>query len=116
MTKTTVMLVTRDGLGQVAAEDRAFGRLMFDNLIHTLETAEEKPAALCFYTEGVRLLCDGSPALLGLQLLQGLGVRLVACQSCLEQYGLRDAVRAGEVLGMSDIVSILMSADTVITV
>jgi hypothetical protein len=71
---------------------------------------------MCFYTRGVHLVCEASPALLGLQLLQGLGVRLVSCQTCLEHYGLTDKLRAGEAGGMSAIVSILMAADTVITV
>jgi hypothetical protein len=116
MPSNTVVLVTRDGLGQVEPPDRYFGLAMFDRFIHTLEATADKPSAMCFYTTGVRLLCEGSPALLGLQLLAGLGVRLVACQSCLEHYGIKEKMRAGEVRGMDEIVAILFAADKVITV
>jgi peroxiredoxin family protein len=64
----------------------------------------------------VHLVCEGSPALLGLQLLQGLGIRLVVCQTCLEHYGLKEKLRAGEVGGMTEIVGILAAADKVIAV
>jgi hypothetical protein len=116
MATNTVVLVTRDGLGSVALGDEAFGLTMFDKFIHTLESSPEKPRTMCFYTLGVRLLCEGSPALLGLQLLQKLGVRMVACQTCLEHYGLRGQQRVGEVGGMSEILAILAAADKVITV
>jgi hypothetical protein len=112
----TVVLMTRNGLGCVDASDQAFGLDMFDKLIHTLEAAPEKPRALCFYTLGVHLVCEGSPALLGLQLLHGLGVRLVVCRTCLEHYGLERKVRVGEIGGMSEILALLTAADKVITV
>ena len=116
MVTNSVVLVTRDGLGSVAPGDEAFGLTMFDKFIHTLESSPEKPRTMCFYTLGVRLLCEGSPALLGLQLLQGLGVRIVACQTCLDHYGLREQLRVGETGGMNEIVAILTAADTVITI
>jgi hypothetical protein len=116
MTKNTVVLVTSNGLGNVDAGDQAFGVAMFDKFIHTLESSPAKPQAMCFYTLGVHLVCEGSPALLGLQLLQGLGVRLVVCQTCLEHYGLKEKLRVGEVGGMSEIVAIMAAADKVLSV
>ncbi|MCU0254588.1 MAG: DsrE family protein [Acidobacteria bacterium] len=110
-----VLLVTREGLGQVQPQDREFGLAMFEKFLHTLESQPEKPAAICFYTEGVRLVCAGSPVVPALQLLAGMGVRLIACESCLVQYGLRDAVRVGTVGGMKEIVAELLSADRVVT-
>jgi len=110
-----VLLATREGLGQVKPEDRDFGLAMFEKLLHTLESQPRKPAAICFYTEGVRLVCAGSPLVPALQLIAGMGVKLVACESCLVQYGLRDAVRVGTVGGMKEIVAELLSADSVVT-
>jgi hypothetical protein len=112
----TVILVTRNGLGSVGEADRDFAAAMFDRFIHSLEAHAERPDVLCFYTEGVRLVCEGSKALLGLQLLAGLGVRLVVCQSCLEHYGLREKVAVGEVGSMKEIVDLLLSAAKVVTV
>jgi sulfur relay (sulfurtransferase) complex TusBCD TusD component (DsrE family) len=111
-----VLLVTREGLGQVDPTDRPFGLEMFDRFLHALESQPVKPHAICFYTDGVKLVCEGSPALLGLRILQGQGVRLVACRTCLEHFGLTGKVAVGEVGGMNDIAGLLTEADSVVTV
>ena len=111
-----VILVTKMHLGHVQDGDMDFGIEMLDKFFHALESPEGRPAAICFYTEGARAVCEGSPYLLGLQLLEGLGVRLLICQSCLERYGLRDSVAVGEVGGMNDIVALLARADSVVTI
>jgi intracellular sulfur oxidation DsrE/DsrF family protein len=111
-----VLLVTREGLGHVGATDKQFGSEMFDRFLHALESQPVKPHAICFYTDGVKLVCDGSPALLGLKILQGQGVRLIACRTCLEHFGLSAKVAAGEVGGMNEIVALLTEADSVVTV
>ena len=111
-----VLLVTREGLGHVDAADRQFGLEMFDRFLHALESQPIKPHAICLYTDGVKLVCEGSPALLGLRILQGKGVRLIACRTCLEHFGLTEKVAVGEVGGMNDIVGLLTQADSVVTV
>jgi intracellular sulfur oxidation DsrE/DsrF family protein len=112
----TVILVTREGLGQVQAADHEFGVEMFDRFVHALEGEERRPEALCFYTDGVKLLVEGSRALPGLRLLAGLGVRLVACRSCLEKFGLLDRLGVGEVGTMKDVVRLIQDADKVVTI
>ena len=111
-----VLLVTREGLGHVDRTDRPFGLEMFDRLLHAWESQPVKPHAICFYTDGVKLICDGSPALLGLKILESQGVRLVSCRTCLEHFGLTSQVAVGEVRGMNDIVGLLVEADRVVTV
>ena len=44
-----------------------------------------------------------------------MGVRRVACKSCLDQFGLTEQVATGEVVGMDTIVSLLMQTESVIT-
>ncbi len=114
--KDTVILVTRNGLGSTRPADEDFGLLMLEKLFHTLEKEPEKPRAICFYTEGVRAVCQGSPHVLGLQLLQGMGVRILSCQTCLMRYGLMDQVAVGEIGGLTDVVRALDAAQKVITV
>jgi intracellular sulfur oxidation DsrE/DsrF family protein len=111
-----VLLVTREGLGQVGPADRQFGLEMLDRFLHALEGQPIRPHSICFYTEGVKLVCDASPALLGLRMLQGQGVRLLACRTCLEHFRLADKVAVGEVGGMNDIVELMTGADSVVTV
>jgi hypothetical protein len=112
----TVILVTRPGLGSTAPADAEFGREMLDKFFHTLERQPNKPKAICFYTEGVKAVVRGSPFEVGLKLLQGLGVRMIVCGSCVKQYGLEEKLAVGEVGGMPDIVKLMCEAHKVITV
>jgi len=116
MAHGTVVLVTRYGLGSTKPDDEAFGIEMFDTFLHTLESRDTKPAAICFYTEGVRLVAEGSPMVPSLRLLEGLGVRLVSCKTCLNHYGLADRVAVGGQEGMREIVALMEAADKVVTV
>jgi len=111
-----VLLVTREGLGHVDAADKLFGLEMFDRFLHAFESQPLKPLSICFYTDGVKLLCQGSPALLGLKILESQGVRLVACRTCLEHFALTEKLAVGEIGGMNDIVRLLAEADSVVTV
>jgi len=116
MSKKIVVIVRQDGLGGVAPQDTPFGRKMFDNLLHSMEGQALKPHAICFYTEGVRLTCEGSPVLFSLRLLAKMEVRIVTCTSCLEYYGLESKVAVGEKGTMRDIIQLALEADSVITV
>ena len=111
-----ILLVTREGLGHVDLSDKQFGLEMFDRLLHAWESQPVKPHAICFYTDGVKLVCKGSPALLGLKILHSQGVRLISCRTCLEPFQLTEKVAVGEVGGMNDIVGLLVEADSVVTV
>lgn len=114
--KKLVILVTQEGLGRVNPPDRQFSMEVFDRFLHAWENQAARPAAICFYTDGVKLVCEGSPALLGLKLLQGMGVHLLVCRTCLEHFQMADKVKVGEIRGMNDIVALLADADSVITV
>jgi sulfur relay (sulfurtransferase) complex TusBCD TusD component (DsrE family) len=116
VSQTTVMLVRQEGLGQAGPQDREFSVDMFDRLLHAMESQPDKPQAICFYTDGVKLVCQGSRAVPGLQLIEGMGVRLLICKTCLDYFNLTDKVAAGQISTMSEIVKTLMSADKVITV
>ena len=81
-----------------------------------MEGAPEKPAAICFATEGVKALVKGSPIELGLKILAEAGVRVVACGTCVEKYGVGDRLALGEIAGMQEIVRLMGEADKVISV
>jgi len=74
------------------------------------------PAAICFYTDGVRLACEDSPVLDELKTLEAKGVSLILCQTCLNAFELVDKVKVGVVGGMGDIITAMWQADSVITV
>jgi hypothetical protein len=110
---STVILVTREGLGsgepelQLALTGKYLGLLLAGDLT---------PRALCFYTEGVHLVCEGSPVLEALRSLEQRGCRLLVCTTCLDFYGIRDRLSVGTACAMPDILAAQLEAGKVITV
>ena len=82
------------------------------NLLHE---SDYLPSVIAFYTDGVKLLVAGSPALEALKALEAKGIRLVACGTCLNHYGLEDKLEVGIPGGMTDIIEAQWRADKVIT-
>lgn len=113
MSRTTAFLFPHYGLGDAPGELQT---KLAGVMLTLLNQSDELPARLLFYTEGVRLVCEGSPVLEQLKALQAKGVELIICQTCLNYLGLADQVRVGVVGGMPDILQTLLQADKVVTV
>jgi intracellular sulfur oxidation DsrE/DsrF family protein len=108
----TVILITRDGMG--SADVQLQHKLLITYLSLLLDN-ESLPDAICFYTDGVKLVVEGSPLLERLAQMEEKGVRLVICSTCLNYFGLTDKVRVGIVGGMPDIIEAQTRAGKVIT-
>jgi len=111
--RATIFIFSSDGMGRT--QDQELRELLTGKFLQILAEAEPLPKAICFYTDGVRLACEGSPILGELEKLEAQGVRLVLCNTCLNRLGLHDAVRVGIVGGMTDIITAMTTADRVIT-
>ena len=109
---STILQFARNGLG---CGDPGLQLKLAGTYLRLLLEAETLPSAICFYTEGVKLVVDGSPVLEPLSALEALGVRLVVCSTCLGFYRLTDAVRVGIVGGMPDNIEAQRRAEKVIT-
>jgi sulfur relay (sulfurtransferase) complex TusBCD TusD component (DsrE family) len=111
--RATVFIFNNDGMGRT--QDQGLRELLASKFLQILAEAEALPKAICFYKDGVRLACEGSPILGELEKLEAQGVHLVLCSTCLSRMGLNDAVRVGIVGGMPDIITAMTTADRVIT-
>ena len=60
---------------------------LFDTYLNLLLENGSLPAAMCFYTEGVRVVAEGSPLLARLSEIEKKGVRLIICSTCLTTLG-----------------------------
>ncbi len=109
---STVILIRSDGMGQA---DPGLKHRLAKTYFALLGEHDLLPAAICFYTDGVRLACEGSPVLEELRTLEDKGVRLVLCSTCLSYFELTEQVRVGVVGGMADIIDAQWRADKVIT-
>ncbi len=112
--KDTVILVTHEGMGY-SKDLYQLPLTLLGKYLDLLLAGDSLPNAICFYTDGVKLVIDSSPVLEQLKSLETKGVRLIACSTCLESYGLTKRVKVGIVGGMPDIIEAQMKADKVIT-
>ena len=110
--KSVIVVFKSDGMGTTAAQP--LRETLARKFLSLIVDADPLPGAICFYTDGVQLVCEGSPILAELLALEARGVHLVICQTCLDTFGLADQVRCGIVGGMTDIVTAMWAADTVI--
>ena len=113
MEKGTVILFTRNGLGDAPGE---LQRVLAANFLGMLAQGNDPPAKLLFYGEGVKLACTDSPVLEPLRRMSTLGTELILCRTCLDYFGLADKVAAGTVKGMPDILAALREAAKVVSV
>ena len=111
--KDTIILVTNDGVGKA---DIALQHKLAAKYFELLLQNTDLTAAICFYTEGVKLTVTGSPVLEQLKALETIGVHLIICSTCLDYYNLSDQIQVGIIGGMSDIIEAQTKASKVITI
>lgn len=108
----TVLLITRYGMGDA---EPALQQKLIGTYFKLLADENISPAAICFYTDGVRLCVEDSPVLEQLKTLENRGVRLILCSTCLSYFNLTNQVKVGIVGGMTDILEAQRRAEKVIS-
>ena len=107
-----VLMVMREGMGTA---DPELQKKLIKTYFALLNEHDVLPSAICFYTEGVKLVVEGSAVLPELSALEEKGVRLILCSTCLDYFGLKEKVKVGIVGGMTDIIEAQWRAEKVIT-
>jgi intracellular sulfur oxidation DsrE/DsrF family protein len=74
----------------------------------------EAPQKLLFYNRGVFLTLDDSQVLTELKGLEGMGVELLVCGTCLDFYKVRERRAVGKVSNMFTILETQMQAGLII--
>lgn len=110
--QNTVIQITNNGMGK---SDQALQHKLVVKYLELIQMNDKLPNAITFYTDGVKLVVEGSPVLEQLRALEGKGVRLIVCSTCLDHYGLSEKVRVGIVGGMTDIIEAQVKAEKVIS-
>ena len=97
----TVILITRYGMGEAPPELQI---KLLNTYLTLLDQNNILPGVICFYTNGVKAVVEGSPFLDILSLIESKGTRLILCKTCLDYFGLTEKVKVGIVGGMTDII------------
>lgn len=111
--KDSIVLVSNNGMGTA---DETLQLTLIGKYFELLIQNGNLPSAICFYTEGVKLVCDGSPVIEQLRELESKQVRLVICSTCLNYFELNEKVQVGIVGGMGDIIEFQSKAEKVISI
>lgn len=107
------LLITRDGMGHA---EPALAHKLAGTYFDLLDLEDRLPGRVCFYAEGVKLACEGSPVLEALAALEERGVELLVCTTCLEFYGLMPELRVGLAGNMKQIQAAQWEAARVLTI
>ena len=86
------------------------GGILMRAFLHTLGEADVKPEKIILVNSGVKLACEGSPALEDLQTVASQGVEILACGTCLNYFEVKEDLRAGRISNMYEILMTLSQA------
>jgi intracellular sulfur oxidation DsrE/DsrF family protein len=103
-----VLLLGAEGMGR---GDEQLGGTILANFLKTLLANPLRPEKIVCWNAGVKLLTAQSPVVATLQDLEGVGVEILACKTCVERLGIQEALRAGEISTMPAITDLLLRSD-----
>ena len=105
-------LISSDTIGH---QDLELGKRLMHSFFLKLSEATEKPSHILFLEKGVQLLLPEFTAVEALKILvEESGVTLLACETCLDYYGIKDKIEVGEVSTMPKIIAVMHESDKVI--
>lgn len=111
MNTNFVYFITSDKIG---SQDQELGGRLMNTFFLKLIQAGRLPTHILLMERGVQLLKPDSSCLDPMKVLEERGVEILACQTCLEYYGLKDKIGAGKVSNMPDIIEVMQEAGKVI--
>ena len=107
-----VIVVNEDKMGRGNDE---LGTVLIKSFCHTIAEQAQKPDIIIFYNTGVKLTIQGSDVLDDLKQLEGEGVQILVCGTCLNFFEIKDKLAVGVVSNMYDIVEAMSSAGRLFT-
>jgi len=107
-----VVVLPADEMGR---GDSRLGQVLIRSFLHTLGEVQPRPATIICFNGGVRLAVEGSQVLEDLRMLEAQGVQILVCGTCLDYFGLKARIRAGQISNMYTIAETLLAAGRVVS-
>jgi selenium metabolism protein YedF len=98
----------------MGAGDPKLGTSLMKAFVFALTKQDQLPDTILCYNTGAYLTCEGADTLEDLKLLEGEGVTILTCGTCLDFYGLKEKLAVGGVTNMYDIVERMENAAQII--
>ncbi len=80
--------------------DDDLGKLLMKGYINTIDQLETLPQEIVCYNSGVILATKGSDSGKSLKRIEGLGVKISVCGTCVDFFGLKDNLEVGTITNM----------------
>ena len=106
-----VVAISSNKMGEGDAE---LGTILMKGFFAALSDSEPFPSEVIFYNSGVLLLLNDSGIMSSLEKLKLIGVKITACGTCTDFYGIKDRLTIGTISNMFSILTSLNSASKVI--
>lgn len=90
------------------------GAILMRSFLHTLKELSPLPWKLVFLNAGVKLTTEGSEYLSVLKEIEGLGVEIISCGTCLDFFQVKDKLVVGRTTNMYEIASSLAEASQIL--
>ena len=95
--------------------DDELGRVLMSAFLNTLKGLGTIPWRIVLINGGVKLAAQGSDFVGSLKALEGLGVEILACGTCVDFYHLKEQLAVGRISNMHEIASSFLDATNVIS-
>ena len=99
---------------KIGSQDPGLGARLMNTFFLKLIQANDLPSHILLMERGVQLLLPESPCLDAIKALEGRGVEVLACKTCLDYYDIKEKMGAGKVSNMPDIIEVMQGAGKVI--
>ncbi|MEN6616105.1 MAG: sulfurtransferase-like selenium metabolism protein YedF [Syntrophorhabdus sp.] len=100
--KRPLVFIDGETIGRGSDE---LGRVLMRSFLNTIKELEIRPWRMAFINSGVKLVASDSEYIGILNEIQGLGVEIIACGTCLDYFNLKDKIAVGRIGNMFEIVT-----------
>lgn len=94
--------------------DSELGEMLMRSCLNSLIELDNLPSSIILYNEGVKLAINGTDSSLALEKLEGVGIELLICGTCIDFYELKEQINIGVISNMYKINSVLSNASHVV--
>lgn len=108
-----VLIVPSEHMGR--GEHEELGEVLIRGFFHTLGEVAASPDTVIFFNSGVKLVTEDSPILEDLRALEQEELKILACGTCIDYYGLEEEVAVGVISNMYTIAETILGAGKVIS-
>jgi intracellular sulfur oxidation DsrE/DsrF family protein len=103
----TALTISTYGIGQ---SDIALNQTLLTNYLKVLLKLNKAPDYICFYSDGVKVVCSDSIFIESLKELEAMGSKIILCKTCVDYFNIADQIVIGEIGTMLQIVEAQLSA------